>query len=167
MANIAAGDVTYLVLKQRKNASSQNSNLVRLSFGDEILEYPAGGIPISIGKLGCPTYVESMVIVDQGTSGYKFQYDQSAKKLVMLQAPAQTHTHDLKIIGGQAAASTDAVSAKTLTLGKEAATDITVAGDDSATLGGVVSSTLAAAALAEASTIAIAAQIIEVEVIGY
>lgn len=49
-----------------------------------------------------------------------------------------THNHDLKIIGGQAAASTDAVSAKTLTLGKEAATDITIAGANSATLGGVV-----------------------------
>jgi hypothetical protein len=49
------------------------------------------------------------------------------------------HTHDLKIIGSQAAAGTDAVSAKTLTLGKESATDITVAGANSATLGGVVS----------------------------
>jgi len=48
------------------------------------------------------------------------------------------HTHDLKIIGGQAAAGTDAVSAKTLTLGKEAATDITIAGANSATLGGNV-----------------------------
>ena len=116
MADIASGDVTYAILKQRRNASSQNSNLVRLSFGDGALTYPAGGIPINIGKLGCPTNVESLSVVDQGVSGYKFQYDQSAKKLVVMH------------------------------------------GDyDPAAVGPLV----------EASTVAIAAQVIEVEVIGY
>lgn len=57
---------------------------------------------------------------------------------VLTGAALGTHTHNLKIIGGQAAAGTDAVSAKTLTLGKEAATDITIIGANSATLGGVV-----------------------------
>lgn len=64
------------------------------------------------------------------------------------------HNHDLKIIGSQAAAGTDAISAKTLTLGKESATDITIAGANSATLGGVVagSSGTPAGTLAYAAT---------------
>jgi hypothetical protein len=167
MADIAASDITVTLVKQRKLADSRNSNLVRLAFGDGALTYPAGGIPISKGKLGCPTVIESMVIVDKGTSGYSFMYDQSAEKIVMFQAPAQTHTHNFKVIGGQAAAGTDALSAKTLTLGKEAATDITIAGANSATLGGVVSATLAAGAMVEPSAVTIAAQTIEVEVIGW
>ena len=167
MASIAAGDVTYTLKTARTLGDSRKFNRVLLSFGDGILEYPAGGIPITIGKLGCPANVESMIVVDKGTSGYSFMYDQSAKKLVMTQAPAQTHTHDVKIIAGQAAASTDAISAKTLTLGKESATNITIAGANSATLGGVVSATLAASADTEPSTVAIAAQAIEVEVIGF
>ena len=116
MANIAVGDVTYAILKQRKNASSQNSNLVRLSFGNGALTYPAGGFPVSIAKLGCPTNVESLHVVDQGVSGYVFNYDQSAQKMVVLRADY------------------DAV---------------------------------ADGALIEASAVAIAAQVIEVEVIGY
>ncbi len=167
MADLAVGDVTYLILKQRKNASSQNSNLVRLSFGDGALTYPANGIPINIGKLGCPTYVESMVVVDQGVSGYKFQYDQSAKKLVIMQAPAQTHAHDFLVKGGTAAAGTDALNIKSVIIGKEAATDATSLAADTATKGGVLSATLAAAAMAQASTVAVAAQVIEVEVIGW
>ena len=167
MADIAAGDVTYTVINQRIGMGSRKMNTIRLAFGDGALTYPAAGIPLSKGKMGCPVNIESMVVVDKGTSGYSFMYDQSAEKLVMFQEAARTHTHDVKIIAGQAAASTDAISAKTLTLGKESATNITIAGANSATLGGVVSTTLAAQASAEPSAVAIAAQTIEVEVIGY
>lgn len=188
MADIAAGDVTYTILNRRKLGDSRNLNRVRMAFGDGNLTYPANGIPISKGKMGCPVVIESMVIVDQGTSGYKFQYDQSAEKLVIMQSASvgahthvvasASHTHNLKIISNQAAASTDAVSAKTATLGKESGTDITIAGANSATLGGVVSTEVAstattsngavsAAAMSEASAVAIAAQTIEAEVIGW
>lgn len=167
MADLAASDITVTLKNQRKMSDSRNLNRVLLAFGDGALTYPAGGIPITKGKLGCPTIIESMSIVDKGTSGYSFMYDQSAEKIVMFQAPSQTHTHDVKIIAGQASAGTDAISAKTLTLGKESATNITIAGANSATLGGVVSATLAAAAGVEPSAVAIAAQSIEVEVIGW
>jgi len=168
MAAFAAADITYLVLNQRTLADSRKFNRVRLTFGASTETYETGGIPITIGKLGCPTVVESMIVVDKGNSGYDFMYDQSAKKLLVFVAPAQTHTHDVKIIAGQAAASTDAISAKTLTLGKESATNITIAGANSATLGGVVSTTLAAAAMSElANATDIATQVIEVEVVGW
>ncbi len=165
MANIAVGDVTHLVLKQRTLGDSRKMNLVRLSFGNGALEYPAGGIPLSIAKMGLPVIVESMVVVDKGTSGYSFMYDQSAMKLVMFQAPAQTHSHDIKVIGSVTADAS--LGLNSTTLGKNTATNVTVAGVNSTTAGGVVSATLAAAAMAEPSAVAIAAQVIEVEVIGY
>lgn len=49
-----------------------------------------------------------------------------------------THSHDLKIIGGQAPSTTNDIAVYTATLGKEAATDATVLGSASATLGGVI-----------------------------
>lgn len=165
MANIAAADVTYTILNTRTLQDSRKFNRVRLAFGDGALLVPANGIPITKGNLGCPTVVESMVIVDQGTSGYQFQYDQSAEKLVVMQAPAQTHTHDIKVI--ESITEDAAVGLNGATFGKNTATNATIVGANSATDGGVVSTTLAAAALSEASAVAIAAQTIEVEVIGW
>lgn len=165
MADIAAANVTYTLLNQRKLGDHRNLNRVRLAFGNGVLTYPAAGIPITKGKMGCPTVIESMVVVDQGTSGYIFQYDQSAEKLVVMQAPAQTHTHDIKIIASITEDNT--VGIQGAVLGKNGATNATILGANSTASGGVVSTTLAAAALAEASAVAIAAQTIEVEVIGW
>lgn len=165
MADIAAGDVTYTLVNQRKMSDSRSLNRVRLAFGDGALTYPAGGIPLSKGKMGCPTVIESLVVVDKGTSGYSFMYDQSAEKLVVWQAPAQTHAHNMFILGGQTHDATLGLNSSSL--GKNAATNITLNGSNSATTGGVMSATLAAAALSEASAVAIAAQTIEVEVVGW
>lgn len=156
MADIAAGDVTYTILNARTLADSRKFNRVRLAFGNGSLTVPAGGIPITKGKMGLPVVIESMTIVDQGTSGYQFQYDQSAEKLVVI----GPHAHDLNIIGSVTA--TGAVGINGSTFGKNTATNLTIAGVNSATLGGVMS-----AGLEEAATVAIAAQTIECEVVGW
>lgn len=164
MADIAAANVTYTILNSRTLGDSRRFNRVRLAFGDGALTYPANGIPLTKGKMGCPTVVESLIVVDQGTSGYTFQYDQSAEKLVVL--AAATHTHDIKVIGGITVDELAGVNASVV-FGKNAATNRTIAGADSATNGGIVATTLSAGAGSEASAVAIAAQTIEVEVIGW
>lgn len=165
MANIAATDiVTTLVTK--RHVEGRTHNRCKMVFGDGALTYPAGGIPITIGDLGCPTIIESMKIVDKGTSGYSFSYDQSASKIVMTQAPAQTHTHDVLLKNGAVADSAGArVNAGANLLGANTGADLTVTGGGAN--GGVVSKTLAAAAGTQPSTVAIAEQTIEVEVIGW
>lgn len=165
MSNIAASDITVTLMTQRKLSDSRSMNRVKLAFGDGALTYPAGGIPITKGKLGCPTIIESMVIVDKGTSGYNFMYDQSAEKIVMWQSPAQTHAHDVLILGGQTHDATLGLNVSSL--GKNAATNITLNGANSATTGGILSATLSAAAQTQPSAVAIAAQEIEVEVVGW
>lgn len=165
MAAFAASNVTYTMLNQRKLSDSRNLNRIRIAFGDGALTYAAGGIPLTKGKMGCPTVIESLIVVDKGTSGYSFKYDQSAEKLVVFQAPAQTHDHDLFILGGQTHDATLGLNASSL--GKNAATNITLNGANSATTGGILSETLAAAAMAETTSVALAAQTIEVEVIGW
>lgn len=164
MADIAADDVTYTLIKQSKLSDSRSMNLVRLAFGDGSLTVPANGIPLTKGKLGCPTVVESLLVVDQGTSGYRFQYDQSAEKLVVIQSPS--HAHDLLVVGGGTIVTNGAFGVDSGTqFVKVAATNTTIVGANSATKGGVLSSTALAAS--EAATVAIAAQTIEVEVIGW
>lgn len=168
MTNLAVGDVTYTVKNTRKMSDSRNINRIQLAFGDGALTYPAGGIPLSKGKMGCPVIIESLVVVDQGTSGYRFQYDSTNEKLVVVQAPVQTHTHDLKVIGAGTVVTNGnfGIDANTSFVKIEAA-NATIVGANSTTKGGIVSATLAAAALSEASTVAIAAQTIIVEVIGW
>lgn len=165
MADLAAGDVTYTIIQNRTLGNSKKSMVVKLVFGDGALTYPANGIPLTKGKLGCPVVVESLVVFDQSTSGYKFQYDYTNEKLIVMQAPVQSHTHDVKLMGGLTLSG--AVGVDATSFGKNTATNATVVGANSTTTGGVVSATLAAAALSEASTVAVAAQTIYCEVIGW
>ena len=172
MAAFVAGDITYAMLNQRKLSDSRNLNRVRLTFGAGSETYATNGIPLTKGKMGCPTIIESMIIVDQGSSGYVFQYDQSAEKLLVMQTATATtaaHTHDIKFMESITADATIGLNGSTL--GKNSATNVTVAGANSTTLGGVVSAsalTSAAAALTELPNATdIATQVIEVEVIGW
>lgn len=166
MADFVAGDVVYTLQKKRK-VQSRNHNLVKLVFGDGALTYPAGGIPLSKANLGCPNDVESLTVVDQGTSGYKFQYDKTNNKLVVMQSPARTHGHDFTIVKGAITASTElglSADATSATINNNAIAATLVLAKAT---GPVVSETLAAAALSQASTVAIAAQTIYVEVVGW
>ncbi len=108
MANIAATDITLTLLTQRRSEDGRRVNVFTMAFGDGVLTYPAGGVPITKAKLGCPNIIEQLTVFDKGTSGYEWTYDRTNEKLVAMQAPAQTHAHDVLVKGGQAAASTAA-----------------------------------------------------------
>lgn len=166
MANIAATDITVTVLKLQKLEDSRKINHLKLAFGDGVLTYPAGGVPISLGALGCPTNIDSLEVFDDGVSAYKWIYDATNKKLVATQAPAQTHSHTLNLKNAAVAdGATTRVNAGTNLLGANTGSDIAVAGGGAN--GGVGAATLAAAGLVQPSTIAIAAQVLKVIVIGY
>ena len=167
MANIAATDITVTMTHQSIIGGSKKCNVVKLVFGDGALTYPAGGVPISKAALGCPNIIESLKVFDKGTSGYEWSFDKTNSKLVALQAPAQTHGHDFTIVKGAITGSTelglsaDATSA-TINNNTIAATRVLAKAT-----GPVVSETLAAAVLGQPSAIAIAAQTLYVEVIGW
>ena len=166
MANIAATDVTVTINKRRRGMDSRSLFNVTLAFGDGALTYPAGGIPITKAKLGCPTIIESLHIVDKGTAGYEFNYDSTNEKIVMIQAPVQTHTHDLSVA---AAAVADGTGTRVLGASNILSTLVpggyTVTGGGTA--GGIASTVLAAAAGTQPSAVAIAAQTIICEIIGW
>lgn len=166
MANIAATDITVTLNHKSILGDSRRRINATLAFGDGALTYPSGGVPISKGALGLPNAIESLVVYDSGTSGYRWTYDTTNEKLVAMQAPVQTHTHDLLFKEGAVAdGATTRVNAGADLLGANAGGDITVTGGGAN--GGVVSTTLAAAAMTQPSAIAIAAQTLKVEAIGW
>lgn len=83
MANIAAANVTYTVKNLRRYGNSKVHNLVSLAFGNGSLTYGVGGIPLTIGNLGCPNTVESIEVVANysSASGYVMVYDPNTTKL--------------------------------------------------------------------------------------
>ena len=160
MTAIAASNVSVSILNQRKYEKGF-CNRCRITVGNGALTYPAGGIPLTIGKFGMKATIESMSIVDAASNVYDFKYDQSANKLLVL---SRSHTHNLHLNNGEAAdAAGTRVNAATNLLGANSGADVLVAGvDDVSGHGGVVKH-----ALGEITGVAMAQQVVEVEVRGW
>jgi len=170
MAQIAAANVTYSMVTGSQMANPANpmaSALFDVSFGNGTLEYTDGGIPLTKAKLGCPENIQELFILNQGLAGYTYKYNFTANTIQIFQAPAQTHTHQLIMAGG-VTTTADFLYHSSGALGKAAATNVTIAGTAPTTTGGVVSQTLAAAALAEmATSAAVPATSLRMRVIGW
>lgn len=168
MANFAITDVTYSIISRSRDARGKRVNIVKLTFGDGALTYATGGIPLDKGKMGVPNVIEALIPFDSlaASLGYGFQYEKATEKLVILQAPAQSHNHDILLKNAAVAdGATTRINAGANLLGANTGGDLTVTGGGAN--GGIVTKTLAASALVEPNTVAIAAQSIHVQVIGW
>lgn len=172
MADIAAADVAYTLQGGTASANPADPRfrgVFKVVFGNGSLTYPSGGVPLTKAKLGCPTNLQQLTLLDNMSSdGLIYKYDRTNAK-IRIYKPRAAHAHDVLIIGGQAAASTAAVAYyATDILGKEAATNKTILGADSATKGGVTSTAAAAAdELTGGSTAVTSATTLYVDVVGY
>jgi hypothetical protein len=136
MADIAAGDLTYTIVKSRKEESGHKVLNLTVAFGDGALTYPSGGIPLTAAKMGCPNQILSVVIDGPASGdGIVYKYDKANNKIRMYKGAS--HAHDFLVKGGTAAAGTDAINIKSTIIGKESATDATNLAADVATKGGV------------------------------
>lgn len=83
MADIAAANVTYTIVQKGTTGNDQRKqNLVDVAFGNGALTYPAGGIPLTKGKLGLPNNLDYLVIVEgDAGNGLVYKYDASAEKI--------------------------------------------------------------------------------------
>jgi len=164
MPNLVATDITVTVVNDDLTGGTAHKRrlVCKLAFGDSVLTYPSGGVPVSIGNLGCPNVIESLKVFDSGTSGYRWTYDTANKKLVAIQGAS--HTHDLLLKNAAVADSAGArVNSGTNLLGANTGTDLTVTGGGAN--GGVV---LSGAVLgSQPSTVAITAQTLYCEVTGW
>lgn len=82
----AISGFSYSLVSERKLDSSpgQNEFQFKLSFGDGVDTYPAGGIPLALGSLGLRNYCDSLVLAGQDTlDGYVYKFDRNALKLAL------------------------------------------------------------------------------------
>lgn len=158
MADLASTDVTYTKQTDGFSSDMRYQAVFKLVFGDASLTYPSGGVPILKAKLGCPALIEELMFVDQDNgSGLIYKWDVTNSKIRIYRSPAitatgtvaapvftggalATHTHDELYIGGITATEAVAIQGGD-TLGKNAATNRTIVGANSATKGGIVAVT--------------------------
>lgn len=171
MADIASSNVTYTLQKKVIGESSYREFMWKVQFGNSSLTYPAGGIPLTKASLGCPNHILSVNMYDANdASGYVYKYDSENNKLRIYQAaPTGTNSKPtFTVTKGAITANTE------LGLSADAATATVNNNTIAATLAlttnspvGIPTFTGTAAALAELSGTAIAAQTLYIEVKGW
>lgn len=171
MAQIAAADVTHTLVEGSRISSPGNpvtSALFSVAFGNGTLTYTDGGIPLTKSKLGCPANLQEFYILnDSSTDGYIYKFNHTSAKIQIYQAPSTGHLHKFIMAGG-VTTTADFLYNSSGKIGKAAATNVTIAGTDAVTEGGVVSTAIAAAGLAElATTATISATTLRVRAVGW
>lgn len=82
MPDVAASNVTYVVLNKEVNDSSNRVVDLTVAFGDGALTYPAGGIPLTASRMGAPNRIISGAITSPASAnGYVYKYDQANNKV--------------------------------------------------------------------------------------
>ncbi len=90
MADITSANVTYdngvdSIDRRLSGRPPHYDALVGVTFGNGVLTYPAGGVPLVANKLGMPQGVlEAVQVVDQAASvaaGVEWFYNDATKKL--------------------------------------------------------------------------------------
>lgn len=114
MADIAAANVTYALVKQRKEDSSNKVVNLTATFGDGSLTYPSGGIPLTADKMGCPNQIISVMLNNPSSSdGYVYKYDLANNKIRIYQGD-NNNASDAPLIELVAATATPAATTLTL-----------------------------------------------------
>ena len=167
MTALVAGDVT-VTIERREIVGKLRRNRVKIQFGDSSLTIPSGGVPMpAASAFGMKQRLDYLTVYDSNdASGIMWKYDATNNKLRAWVAPAQTHTHNLLLKNAAVADSAGArVNAGANLLGANTGGDLTVTGGGAN--GGVVSTTLGAAASTEDVSSAIAAQVFFAEAVGW
>lgn len=139
MADLGATDVTVTLSPQDKDfLGVKRVSYPSIAFGGAGKTYgAANGIPMpAIGKFGMNKEIKRVFVTQPPGDGYVYKWDRANHKLRIYRASL-----DLLFIGGITATEPVAIDGGD-TLGKNAATNRTVAGSAYATKGGVVPSPL-------------------------
>jgi hypothetical protein len=166
MADLASTNVTLTRLAKHR-VGLLKQRVYQLAFGDGALTYPTGGVPLPPLSQFELSSVVFFALRPVTIDGLTYKYDKANHKVRIFQSAAvPAHTHDIKLIGGITATEPVAVQSGD-TLGKNAATDRTIAGANYATKGGVVTlAAVAAAPLVELGNVAVAATVLLLKLEG-
>lgn len=140
MTAIASTNVT-VTITGRDRVGKELKVTGTIAFGNGSLTYPSGGVPLpaKAGYFRLNT-INRMHLLGAADVGYLYKYDATNHKIIIF--TDTSHTHNLLYKGGITATEPVAIDGGD-TLGKNAATDRTIAGSTSAAKGGVVAQTAA------------------------
>lgn len=85
MADLAASDLTYTLLTEDMTEGSKVRR--RFAITTAAGEYPTGGLPLDNAKMGYPTTLESLIVLEQDIADplLSYQWDKSANKIVVIE----------------------------------------------------------------------------------
>ena len=172
MADLTASDVVVTLLPHDSYnpPGMLNTSFPTIVFGDASKTYPANGIPLpAMGLLGeFKKEIKRIIITSPPGDGYVYKWDKVNGTIRMYQGnggtvsgatftgtPLAAHTHDILLLAGVTATEPVACDGASLNFGKNAATNRTIAGANSATKGGVVAVTAGTPAGSLSGTITI------------
>lgn len=86
MADLVAADLTYTQLGETEKMESGRKKR-RFAITTAAGEYPTGGLPLDNGKLGCPTVLESLIVLenDAGDPTLQYRWDRSANTILVVE----------------------------------------------------------------------------------
>lgn len=89
MAQIGTADITYTMVEGSALASPNSPMPERIfvvAFGNGTLTYTNGGVPLDKSKLGCPSNIQSLIMLDAGNSvGYVPKWNMTANTVRLYQ----------------------------------------------------------------------------------
>ncbi len=103
MADLAASDVTYTFLSQKKLEDNRKHSILSLAFGDGVKTYPTGGVPLTAAKLGMPYgQVDSLLFTDAANAnGFVYKWDRTNDKIRIYQSNTANNPL-IELVGGVA-----------------------------------------------------------------
>lgn len=112
MPNIGATNVTHTV---RDKQRLRNRYIVhaQISFGNTVLTYPSGGIPLTKAQLSLPENIDSLKVLESNGDGLKYEFDVSATKIRIFY-PTQELNVNINRAGAEMTASSSAPAATVL-----------------------------------------------------
>ena len=168
MTALVAADVTITV-ERRSIEGKTRRNRVKIAFGDAALTIPSGGVPLpTFASFGMKRNLDYLTIFDDNdASGILWKYDKDNNKLRAYNAGV-AHAHDISLkCGASAQVTSGTMSIETAANSRlvRSGPDAIISGADSATDGGVV--TTSATVATEDTSSAPAAQVLYAEAVGW
>ena len=110
MADIEATDVTYTI-RDKKKWGPRYLTHASIAFGDSVLTYPDGGIPLTNSKMEVTNLV-SVEILESNGSALMYEWDRSANTIRIFNPTREVSSGDRA--GLEYTAATDAPAATSL-----------------------------------------------------
>lgn len=88
MPNIGATNVTYTI-GERKKIGRKYFVFAQVSFGNAVLTYPSGGIPLTTAKFEV-TDLDSVEIIESNGKALKYEWDRSANTIRIFNPTTET-----------------------------------------------------------------------------